>query len=93
MYLFKVLFVVFGFALDNSGCFYDWLSCTSRGYYVYKKGNSKQFWGNLGPVLAKLESSTFDKKKMTSHSVFSPGFKVATVLFILMKTIKLLFFY
>ena len=41
VYLFKVLFVVFGFALDNSGCFYGWLSCTSRGYYVYEKVNRK----------------------------------------------------
>ena len=37
-------------------------------------------------------SSTFDKKRTTPHSEFSPGFKVATVLFILMKTVKLLFF-
>ena len=40
----------------------------------------------------RLVSSTFDKKRMTPHSEFSPGFKVATVLFILMKTVKLLFF-
>ena len=46
----------------------------------------------MGPVLSKLVSSTFDKKRMTPYSVFSPGFKVATVLFILMKTVKLLFF-
>ena len=37
-------------------------------------------------------SSTLDKKRMTPHSVFSPGFKVATVLLILIKTVKLLFF-
>ena len=37
-------------------------------------------------------SSTFDKKRVTPYSVFSPGFKVGTVLFILMKTVKLLFF-
>ena len=59
----------------------------SRGY---EKVKSKYFWGNLGPVLDKLVSSTFDKKRMTPHSVFSPGFRVATVLFILMKTVKLL---
>ena len=46
----------------------------------------------MGPVLGKLVSSTFDKKKMTPYSVFSPGFKLGTVLFILMKTVKLLFF-
>ena len=46
----------------------------------------------MGPVLGKLVSSTFDKKRMTPHSEFLPGFKVATVLFILMKTVKLLFF-
>ena len=43
-------------------------------------------------MLGKLVSSTFDKKRMIPHSEFSPGFKVATVLFILMKTVKLLFF-
>ena len=43
-------------------------------------------------MLGKLVSATFDKKGMTPHSVFLPGFKVATVLFILMKTAKLLFF-
>ena len=43
-------------------------------------------------MLSKLVSSTFDKKRMTPHSVFSPGSKVATVLFILIKTVKPLFF-
>ena len=46
----------------------------------------------MGPVLGKLVRSIFDKKRMTPHSVFSPGFMVATVLFTLMKTVKLLFF-
>ena len=44
-------------------------------------------------MLDKLVSSFFNKKRMTPNSVFSPGFKIATVLFILMKTIKLLFFF
>ena len=35
----------------------------------------------MGPVLGRLMSSTFDKKRMTPHSEFSPG------------TVKLLFFY
>ena len=34
----------------------------------------------MGPVLGRLVSSTFDKKRMTLHSEFSPG------------TVKLLFF-
>ena len=37
-------------------------------------------------------SSAFGKKRMTPHSVLLPGFKVAKVSFILMKTVKLLFF-
>ena len=53
------------------------------------KGNSKEFWGNLRPVLGKLVSSTFDKQRIISRIVFLPDFKVATVLFILMKTDKL----
>ena len=53
------------------------------------KGNSKEFWGNLRPVLGKLVSSTFDKQRMIPRIVFLPDFKVATVLFILMKTDKL----
>ena len=53
------------------------------------KGKSKEFWGNLRPVLGKLVSSTFDKKRMISRIVFSPDIKVAIVLFILMKTDKL----
>ena len=43
-------------------------------------------------MLGKVVSSTFSKKRMTPHSVFSPGFKVVTVLLIYMKTVKLLFF-
>ena len=27
----------------------------------------------MGPVLGRLMSSTFDKKRMTPHSEFSPG--------------------
>ena len=27
----------------------------------------------MGPVLGRIVSSTFDKKKMTPHSEFSPG--------------------
>ena len=27
----------------------------------------------MGPVLGRLVSSTFDKKRMTPHSEFSPG--------------------
>ena len=27
----------------------------------------------MGPVLGRLMSSTFDKKKLTPHSEFSPG--------------------
>ena len=44
-------------------------------------------------MLGKLVNSTFYKKRMAPHLVFSPGFKVVTVLFILMKTVKLLFVY
>ena len=43
-------------------------------------------------MVGKFVSSNFDKKRMTPRIVFSSGFKVATVLFILMKTVKLLFF-
>ena len=43
----------------------------------------------MGPVLGKLVSSTFDKKRVNPHSVLSPD----TVLFILMKTVKLFFFF
>ena len=38
--------------------------------------NFEEIWG---PVLGKLVSATFDKKRMTHHSVFSPGFKIARV--------------
>ena len=35
--------------------------------------------GNLGPVLGKLVSSSFDKKRMTPHSVFSPGLRYSII--------------
>ena len=47
--------------------------CLSIGYY--EKGKSENFWGNLGPALGKLVSSSFDKKRTTPHSVFSPGLR------------------
>ena len=50
---------VLAFALDNSGCFYIWLSRR----IIMKGVRVNIFCGNLGPVLGKLESSTFDKKE------------------------------
>ena len=81
LFTFKMLWLVFkvcfclkfclqflAFALENSG----WLSSyLSRGYY--EKGKSKCFWGNMGLVLGRLVSSTFDQKKTAPHPEFSPG--------------------
>ena len=39
----------------------------------YGKGKSKYFGVNMGPVLGRRVSSTFDKKRITPHSEFSPG--------------------
>ena len=43
------------------------------GIAHYKKGKSKHFWENMGPVLGRLKTSTFYKKRMTTHSEFSQG--------------------
>ena len=45
--------------LDNSGCFY---SCLSQGFTM-EKIRVNIFWGSLRPMVAKLVSSTFDKKR------------------------------
>ena len=51
------------------------------------------FWENLRPVLGKLVSSTFDKKRMIPYTSFSVFTKLSSiVLFILMKTVKLVLF-
>ena len=42
----------------------------------------------MGPVLGRLVSSTFDKKRMIPHSEFSPG-----TVKLLLSAVKLLFFY
>ena len=42
----------------------------------------------MGPVLGRLVSSTFDKRRMTPHSEFSPR-----TVKLLLSTVKLLFFY
>ena len=76
------------FLLDNCSCFYSKLS---RGLLL--KGLEKMCfdWGNLRPVLM---SSTFERKKKKDWSLLS--FSVLarfsnTVMFILIKTTKLLF--
>ena len=39
----------------------------------YGKGKSKYFGVNMGPLLGRRVSSTFDKKRTTPHSEFSLG--------------------
>ena len=74
VYFSLVLFVVFSLCSGQLWLFLWLVFYLSRR--CYEKGKSKYFQGNLGPVLGKLGSSNFDKKRITPHSVFSPGFKV-----------------
>ena len=43
------------------------------GITHYEKGKSKSFLENMGQVLGRLASSTFDKKRIIPYLEFSPG--------------------